>query len=253
MSVAQPLSRTVSGTWEARCSRLLAMGFLVLCVGYAVLAADYFISFAAGRPGLWVRLLAALVSEEFAYGPGSVQVDQHVAYTDALRFMLMHTTMGAVSMALGPFQFIAAFRRRYPAAHRVMGRLYLGGVVLSMIGGLAYLGTTAFGEVFSGKPFAIALLGLDLAVLWTAWLAYRAIRARAVLRHQAWMAFNFGLVCATPGLRMLWLMFGWSVPAFTQAQANLAITTFLLPMCLLGALIWVTLQRPRRRLHGERV
>lgn len=214
------------------------------CVFYAVMAFDYFISFAAGRDGLWLRVFSAFVPSEHAFGVGSVHVDQHKAYSDGYRFMLMHTTMGAFAMALGPFQFVAAIRRRYPIAHRVMGRIYLSGAVLSMIAGIAYLSSTPFQAVYSGTPFAIALYGLDLAVLYTAWLAYSAIRQREILRHQAWMAFNFGLLLATPVLRLLWVIFGVAFPDMNQAQDNLGITTFLLPLTLFGAMVWITFQRP---------
>ena len=223
---------------------LLQGVFAIGCVIYAVMAFDYFISFAAGRDGLWLRFFTAIVSREHAHGAGSVHVEQAAAYRDGFRFMLMHTTMGAFALAVGPFQFIAAIRRRYPAAHRTMGRIYLVGAVLSMFAGIGYLLTTPPADVFSGAPFAISLIGLDLAVLFTAWLAYAAIRQRAVLRHQAWMAFNFGLLLATPLLRLLWIVFGHVFPGMDQAADNLGITTFLLPMSLFGALVWITVQRP---------
>ena len=233
-----------TGPLERIFVRLLQGVFAVGCVCYAVMAFDYFFSFAAGRDGLWLRFFTAVVSSEHTRGAGSVHVEQSVAYRDGFRFMLMHTTMGAFAMAIGPFQFIAAIRRRYPAAHRTMGKIYLAGAVLSMFAGIGYLLTTPFAEVYSGAPFAISLLGLDLAVLLTAWLAYSAIRQRAVLRHQAWMAFNFGLLFATPLLRLLWIVFGHVFPGMDQAADNLGITTFLLPLSLFGALVWITFQRP---------
>ena len=218
--------------------------FAVGCIFYAVMAFDYFISFAADRQGLWTRVFTLLSSREHALGSGSVHVDQKHAYTEGYRFMLMHTTMGAFALAVGPFQFMGKIRRRYPAAHRLMGKIYLIGAVLSMFAGIAYLSSTAFQEVYSGTPFAIALYALDLAVLYTAWLAYSAIRRRDVMRHQAWMAFNFGLLFATPLLRILWVAFAWAFPGVEQAQNNLGITTFLLPLSLFGAMIWITAQRP---------
>lgn len=249
MSATPDRSVVIVRPFEEVFNLALQAVFAVLCGGYAVLAFDYFISFAAGRPGLWMRLLATLVSSDYAYGPGSVHTGQQLAYTNALRFMLMHTTMGAVGMALGPFQFIAGVRRRYPQAHRTMGKIYLASIALSMFGSLGYLAMTPFKQVFSGAPFAYGLLGLDLMVLWTGWLAYTAIRRRAIVRHQAWMAFNFGLVFVTPLLRMLWVGFGWTTPALNQAQANIGIMTILLPLSLTVALIWISLQRPRARTH----
>ena len=235
--------------FEHYAGTVLKGGFAVACVFYAVLAFDYFLGFGAGREGLWMRLFAALVSREHAFGQGSVHVEQAMAYREGLQFLLMHTVMGAVAMALGPLQFSNRLRRRYPAVHRTAGKTYLIGAVLSMFGGLAYLATTPMTAVFSGPMFYVALLGLDVMVLWTAWLAFAAARRRAFGTHRSWMAFNFGLLLGTPVLRLLWIAFGWMFPGEVQAVTNLAITTFLLPLCVTGMLCWVAAQhgtmRPR--------
>jgi len=233
--------------FETHASNFLKAMFGLACVFYAVLAFDYFLSFGAGQEGLWIRLFAALVSREHAYGAGSVHVDQAVPYRESLNFLLMHTTMGAIAMALGPFQFSNRLRKRYPAVHRTAGKVYLVGAVLSMIGGLAYLSITPMQAVFSGAMFSVALAGLDVMVLLTAWLAYAAVRRRAFAEHRSWMAFNFGLLLATPVLRLLWICFGWAFPAQLQAATNLAITTFLLPLCITGMLWWVAAQNGNAR------
>lgn len=235
--------------FERYADTLLKVIFGGACVFYAVLAFDYFLGFGAGRESLWMRLFATLVSREHAFGAGSVHVEQALAYRDGLSFLLMHTTMGAIAMAIGPFQFSARLRARYPLWHRNAGKTYLLAVVLSMIGGLAYLYTTPPQGVFSGAVFAVALVGLDLMVLFTAWLAYAAVRRRAYIEHRTWMAFNFGLLLATPVLRLLWIVFAWAFPDRVQTATNLAITTFLLPLCVTGMLWWATWQnraaRPR--------
>jgi len=231
--------------FEYRAGTVLKAFFAITCVFYAVLAFDYFLGFGAGREGLWMRLFAALVSREHAFGEGSVHVEQAVAYREGLEFLLMHTMMGAVAMALGPLQFSNRLRRRYPALHRTAGKTYLVGAVLSMFGGLAYLFTTPMTAVFSGAMFFVALVGLDVMVLVTAWLAFAAVRRRAFGEHRSWMAFNFGLLLGTPVLRLLWIAFGWVFPGEVQTATNLAITTFLLPLCVTGMLWWVAAQ------HGD--
>lgn len=217
--------------------------FTGLCLFYAVLAFDYFIGFGAGREGLWLHLLAASVSPDYAHGAGSVHLEQRHAYGRGLHFLLMHTMMGAVCLAVAPLQFSARLRRARPALHRTLGGIYLLAVLLSMLGGMAYLAVTPLHEVYSGRPFGLALWALDIMVLATALRAWQAIRARDFQRHQAWMAFNFGLILTTPMLRLLWVGLGVAVPAHDQAQVNLGITTFLLPLCLLGPLVWLTRQR----------
>ncbi len=237
-----------AGNFESVANALLKTLFALACVAYALLAFDYFISFADGREGLWLRLFAALVSREHALGSGSVHVDQAQAYGAGLQFMLMHTTMGALALALGPFQFSRRLRQRYRGLHRNAGRVYLATVGLSMIAGLGYLATTPPGDVFSGAAFAIALVGLDVLVLLTAGLALHAILRRDVPRHRAWMAVNFGLLLSTPVLRLLWVVYGWVFPDVPQTATNLAIMTFLLPLCVGGMLLWLASQPDPRRL-----
>lgn len=246
-SPSNALDAAAPAALEAVLNKVLWALFAAVCVFYAVLAFDYFIAFAGGREGLWLQLFAALVDTEYARGAGSVHIDQHGPYMAGLPFMLMHTTTGALAMALGPFQFMTRWRLRYPQLHRNAGKIYLTAVVMSMIGGLAYLFSTPLTGVFSGPPFGIALIGLDLMVLLTAWLAYDAIRRRAIDRHRSWMAYNFGLLLATPGLRLLWVLFGWLFPGLNQAEANLGIMTFLLPLCVSGMLLWVAAQPARPR------
>ncbi|MGR8946463.1 MAG: DUF2306 domain-containing protein [Gammaproteobacteria bacterium] len=240
-----PTPMTSSRGFEKTAITILKAIFASGCVFYAVMAFDYFISFALGRDGLWMQLFSATVSDEYAFGTGSVHVDQQAAYESSLRFLLMHTTMGAICMALGPFQFVASLRVKYRSLHRTMGKVYLVAVLLSMTAGLGYLSMTPFTQVFSGAPFAIGLVGLHFLVLYTAYKAYAAIRRKKIAKHQYWMAMNYGLLLSTPVLRLLWITFGLAFPSLNQAEANLAITTFLIPVSVLPALIWIAAQRPR--------
>lgn len=240
-----PDAAATPGGVEKLVINVLKLVFAFGCVFYAVMAFDYFISFASGREGLWMKLFSATVSQDYAFGKGSAHLEQHVAYSESLRFMLMHTTMGAVCMAIGPFQFVASFRNRFRTLHRNMGKIYLLGVSLSMFAGLGYLAVTPFDEVYSGKPFAVGLVGLDLLVLYSAYKAYSAIRLRKVIKHQQWMAMNYGLLLSTPVLRLFWIIFGVTLPGLNQEQANLAITTFLIPVSVMLALVWIAAQRPR--------
>lgn len=221
--------------------------FSSVCLIYGILGFEYFFSFGTERQGLWSMVLSFLVSEEFATGAGSVHSDQIIPYSKGYSFLLTHTMFGGICLAIGPFQFMGSFRRKYTKLHRNMGKVYLISVMISMVAGIAYLVTTPMGQVFSGKPFSVGLMALDLMVLLTAWLAYSAIRKRRVVQHQAWMAFNFALIFATPTLRIFWIVFGWSMPQFTQAQLNTGVMTYLLPFSLLGSMIWYSLQHSRAK------
>jgi uncharacterized membrane protein len=111
-----------------------------------------------------------------------------------------HIFAAVLALALGPFQFIARLRTRWPAAHRTMGRLYLGiGVLVGGASGL-YVAQFAYGGAVSRVGFSL----LALAWLYTGYRAYSAIRRGDVATHRAWMTRNFALTFAAVTLR-IWL------------------------------------------------
>src|SRR3569832_237932 len=48
-------------------------------------------------------------------------------------WLLPHVAGGMVAFLVAPVQFSATFRRRCPKAHRWLGRLYMGAVIVSSI------------------------------------------------------------------------------------------------------------------------
>ena len=210
------------------------------------MAFQYFFAHMTGQREWWNIFQAWLVSEEFSFGEGSVFVDQRVAYSSNSIFMFIHATMGGVALAAGATQFISEIRIRYPEVHRTLGKIYFFGIWLGMAAGLLYLTQVSIWDVFSGAAFGISLWGLDFLVLATSIRAYAAIRKGEVATHQAWMAFNYSLVLATPMLRLLWVVFGMTLP-LTQAQINSGVGTSLLPVCLIFGFVWFSVQRLQDR------
>ncbi len=110
----------------------------------------------------------------------------------------VHVLAAVLALALGPLQFSAGIRQKYPKAHRWCGRIYLGVGVL--VGGLAglYIAQYAHGGLVSQLGFAL------LALLWlyTGLRAYLSIRAGAIAEHRKWMVRNFALTLAAVTLRL---------------------------------------------------
>ncbi|GGM72913.1 DUF2306 domain-containing protein [Dactylosporangium sucinum] len=124
----------------------------------------------------------------YANRPGFVQVAFYV-----------HIVSAGLALAVGPFQFAKAIRRRYLNLHRWIGRTYLISIAFASASGLvmaAYSSAALVGFFGFGS----------LAVLWawTSYRGYRAVRARDLASHQAWMIRSFALTFAAPTLR-LWL------------------------------------------------
>ena len=111
-----------------------------------------------------------------------------------------HVFASVLALALGPFQFSARLRARYPALHRWSGRLYLAvGIVVGGLAGL-YMAFHAFGGAVAQTGFAC----LALAWLYTGARAYLAIRRRDIVSHRRWMVRNYALTFAAVTLR-IWL------------------------------------------------
>ena len=120
--------------------------------------------------------------------------------------VVLHIVTATVFATLGPLQFAGGFRRRWPAWHRLAGRLLVGWGLLVALSGL-------WMTLFYAPPdnsglllFGFRLLfGLAMVVSIAVGLA--AILRRDVKGHRAWMArgYAIGLGAAT---QMLTLMIG---------------------------------------------
>jgi uncharacterized membrane protein len=108
---------------------------------------------------------------------------------------LAHILPGIVFIVLGPFQFIAGLRKRHPALHRWMGRLFLCDSLLIGVTALVMSPQMAVG----GAVETAATLVFGALFLLALCLAFAAIRARRVAEHRRWMirAYAIGLGVAT--------------------------------------------------------
>ena len=220
--------------------------WVILLMVYSVMAFQYFIAFMAGEREWWYQLQAYLVSEHFAFGEGSGHLEQREPYQFNRYLLFVHTTMGALCLAIGWTQFVSKWRSNYPIVHRTIGKIYLTTVLLAMTFGLLHLATVPLRSVFSGAAFAIGLWGLDFLVIASAILAYHAIRSKDFRGHQGWMVFNYALLGTTPALRFFWVTIG-ATTDLNQSQINSGIATVLVPTCLIFGMIWFSSEYLRDR------
>jgi uncharacterized membrane protein len=102
------------------------------------------------------------------------------------------------ALLVGPLQFLRQVRSRWPAFHRVTGRIYVFACAIGAPAGLMLaLGTTA-------GP--IAALGFAIpALLWPlfTWLGYRAAVERRIEAHREWMLRSYALTATAITLRLM--------------------------------------------------
>jgi uncharacterized membrane protein len=91
--------------------------------------------------------------------------------------MAAHFLTGAILLVLGPVQLLGAVRRRYPALHRWLGRVYVGAAALAGLAGLTFIALK--GTV--GGPVMSAGFGLYGALMTLA-AARTYAHARAAVR-----------------------------------------------------------------------
>jgi uncharacterized membrane protein len=110
-----------------------------------------------------------------------------------------HIFFGGTSLLVGWTQFSSKLRKKSIQLHRNFGKVYLICAIPSGLSGL-FLANYANGGWVSSAGFG------SLALVWlTATLiAYSAIRAKNIKRHQTWMILSFAACFAAVTLR-LWL------------------------------------------------
>jgi uncharacterized membrane protein len=121
-------------------------------------------------------------------------------------WLLPHAVAGALALLLAPFQFSARLRRRGLRLHRVLGRLYVAGVVVAAPTAIPV-------AVILGPPsLVMAAVVQSSGWLVTTALALYFVRRGDIRQHQEWMtrSYPFAMVfvlaravLAVPAVRAL--------------------------------------------------
>ena len=144
--------------------------------------------------------IVMVVSRYFSLNPDVYFPQQRSVYLAHQSGIIVHIIGGVLALGLGPFQFLNRLRTRWPKVHRWMGRFYLIGILL---GGTAGFYMAFF--AYAGLAASLGFAALALSWLFTAWIAYRAIRAGKKAVHRQWIIRNFALTFAAVTLR-IWMM-----------------------------------------------
>lgn len=139
-----------------------------------------------------------------------------------------HLAGGALTIVLGPLQFLTRWPRAYPRLHRWMGRSYMVGMLIACVGATGLIAT-------SPAPFEIraAFAGTALAWLTTALVALIAIHRGRVWSHRRWMIRNY-LVTLSPIVFRIFLQaqIAMGLAPSPAMIATLLLLSWLLPLLL---------------------
>jgi len=164
-------------------------------------------------------------------------------------WLLPHGIAGGCALLLGPMQFSDRLRNRFRRLHRVVGRIYVGGVFLAAPLGF-YI---QYFEERMGDPRSFSVAAAADAALWmmTTGIALVFILKRKVQEHRQWMTRSFALALVFLAVRVIGGLGGWD-----DVHANETIVWFCLAFSILSAdlvLQWQQLRRSRPVLQRNRV
>jgi uncharacterized membrane protein len=139
-----------------------------------------------------------------------------------------HLAGGALTIVLGPLQFLTRWPRTYPRLHRWTGRVYLIGLLIACTGATGLIAT-------SPAPFEIrsAFAATALAWLATALVALGAIHRNRVPAHRRWMTRNYLVTLSPITFRMLLqVLIAAEWPPSSATIAILLWLSWLLPLAV---------------------
>jgi uncharacterized membrane protein len=158
-------------------------------------------------------------------------------------WLLPHGLAGACALLLGPMQFSDRLRQRFAKLHRVVGRIYVGGVLI-----VAPLGTyIQYFEERMGEPrsFSIAAAADAALLVITTGIAFAFILNGKVQQHRQWMTRSFAVALVFLEVRAVGGITGWDN---LGTAANETIVWSCLAFSILSAdivLQWQELRRSR--------
>ncbi len=151
------------------------------------------------KRGVMAALVAAtlatlVVHEAYVLRPG----DPQWAHLAPFRWWLIpHVLGGTIAFLLAPLQFSSTLRRRYPALHRWLGRVYVGAVLISA-------SLSVYIVLVFEDPANHAVMGV-MGGLWfvTTAFAWLAVRNKNLVQHQLWIGRSFGLTFTFVATRLI--------------------------------------------------
>lgn len=186
-----------SNPWPDRVLRWSGLSLAAVVWASALLFGLYILAFyalalARGDMATWNDNLPGLYTAELPGATAGVGI---------------HFAAGGLILVLGGIQLLAPLRRRLPAIHRWVGRVYAAACAITALGGLAFI--LAKGTI--GGPVMNVGFGLyGVLMLVAAVETVRHARAGRLERHRAWGIRLFALAIGSWLYRMelgFWLLF----------------------------------------------
>ena len=113
-------------------------------------------------------------------------------------FLVTHVVAAMIMLLVGPVQFVRRIRTRWPAFHRITGRVYVAAVAIGSPAGFVLAVGTTSGPLAATGFSMVAVL----SVVFT-WLGLRAAMRRDFVEHREWMLRSWAITAAAITLRLM--------------------------------------------------
>jgi uncharacterized membrane protein len=130
-------------------------------------------------------------------------------------WLLVHGVVAACALFLGPMQFSDRLRLRYTKLHRVVGRVYVAGVLIgSPIG--AFIQYRFDEQVGMSRSFTIATMVDGLLWMLTTVIALAFALKGKIQQHRQWMTRSYAVAIVFLEVRVISGLGGWHSFAITE-------------------------------------
>ena len=153
---------------------------------------------------------------------------------------LVHCTSGVLFMVLGPLQFIAASRNRFPQFHRWCGRIFFAASLVAVVSALLFVPLLPVFGSLSTRVGVVVASGFFLLALFK---GYTSVRRHQYALHREWMirAFAIGLGISTFRVLIPLLMIPPIRASFPEAWDTVVWLGFVINVT--AAETWINLTR----------
>jgi uncharacterized membrane protein len=182
------------------------------------------------KPALWATMGAMTLSVLFYSEIPMLRKADERAYLSTIPYLIIpHVLAGVVALLCGPLQFSSRVRRRAPAFHRVLGRVYIVSVFIAAP--LAILMSNTHREYHDLYFVAAIVVQAGTWMVVTA-AAFLMARNRHFQQHREWMIRSYAVTFTFVGTRVLQPIPAWnrfSAPGFAMAIVVITLMAILIP------------------------
>lgn len=144
----------------------------------------YALSYVSGDTARWNKVLPGLYDAENAGSTAGIA---------------LHFLAGGIILVLGCLQLLESVRTKYPALHRIAGRVYVIACLFAAIGGLVFI---ALKGTIGGTVMDVGFTGYGVLMFLAAVQTIRFARKQAFKQHRAWALRLFALAIGSWLYRM---------------------------------------------------